>query len=245
MQNARDVYETRVEEINIYFEFLFSVIDSRAQLSCELSYSPGEEPQRELRRIQSSVIDTLKANGFLLLYNLVEATVRKALHGIRADIERQGHHYDDLHSKLRKHVADLLKDQMVRTTLCQSTHPVSKAILDAGFDAGRLFGGNIHHETLKSLAKKFGFSVDTDISLTNGGKRLTDVKDRRNQLAHGELSFLECGRDTAIDEILEIKEEVISYLAQILDNIDIYLKSKGYLKTPNDPAIIVVEAIAT
>lgn len=234
MFKAREMLESRVEEVNIYFDFLFTVIDRRAELSLEKPFGEGDPDEREFRRIPAAVINTLKANGFLLLYNMVEATIKQAFYSMRLVIEDQGHCFDDLHESMRHYLTGLLRVEDVRTKVMKSKHPVGKAILEAGFDAGKLLSGNIHHQTLKSIADKFGFSVETDAELTKGGRRLTDVKTKRNQLAHGQLSFLECGRDTAIEEIIEIKGEVIHYLTQILDNIEAYLTNRQYLATPVD-----------
>jgi len=51
----------------------------------------------------------------------------------------------------------------------------------------------------------------------------------RNDLAHGNKSFPEVGGETSIDDILKIKEEVIEYLQQILQNIQDYLENQEYL----------------
>lgn len=235
MLKAKEMLESRVEEVNLYFDFLYKVIDRRAELSLERPFVAGEPDERDVEHISSSVLNTLKANGFLLLYNMVEATVRLAIGSIRDFIESQGHSFDDLHGSMRSFLASQMSNDGVRGMVMKSPHPVGKAILIAGFDAGRLLGGNIHHDTLQNIGKKFGFSVETDPALTKGGKRLTEVKEKRNQLAHGHLSFIECGRDTPIDEIIEIKGEVIHYLTQILANIEAYLTNKQYLATPVVP----------
>lgn len=235
MLKAKEMLESRVEEVNIYFDFLFTVIDRRAELSLEKPFGEGDPDERELQRIPAAVINTLKANGFLLLYNMVEATVRQAFYSIRVAIEGEGHHFDDLHGDMKSYFTGLLRFDDVRGRVVGSAHPLGKAILEAGFDAGRLLGGNIHHKSLKEVADKLGFSVETDAALTGGGKRLSEVKNRRNQLAHGNLSFLECGRDTAIEEIIAIKGEVINYLTQILNNIEDYLVNKRYLAKRDDP----------
>lgn len=51
-------------------------------------------------------------------------------------------------------------------------------------------------------------------------------------MAHGIKSFEELGHDQAIEELLEIKEEVVEYLTQILENIRDYLDNEEYLELP-------------
>jgi len=236
MNKAREVFETRAEEIDIYFDFLFTVVDRKAQLSVALPFGHGAPDERELLPIKSSLVDTLKANGFLLLYNLVEASVRHAMHAIRDHMSKHGYHFDDLHDNLQHHFASLMRDDDMRGRIKKLREtgrpPLAVAIINAGFEANKL-GGNVHFGELDKLAKKFGFDAGRDPYLDEYQLApLKEVKDRRNDLAHGTLAFLACGANVTIDQILAIKGEVVTYLGSLLDNIDIYLETKGYLATP-------------
>jgi hypothetical protein len=53
--------------------------------------------------------------------------------------------------------------------------------------------------------------------------------DHRNDLAHGNKSFAEVGQKVSIEDLLKVKEEVIEYLQQILQNIQDYLDKQEYL----------------
>jgi DNA-binding phage protein len=52
---------------------------------------------------------------------------------------------------------------------------------------------------------------------------------KRNDLAHGNKSFAEIGKDITVEELLKIKEEVTAYLEQILNNINQYITGQDYL----------------
>lgn len=233
MKKAREVFETRVAEIDIYFDFLFTIVDRKANLSVALPFGKGAPGQRELVPIKSGVVDTLKANGFLLLYNLVEASVSHALHAIRDHMTANGHCFDDLHDELQHHFTSLMRDDDMRGRIKKlretNRPPLAEAIINAGFEANKI-GGNIHFEELQKLGKKFGFNPGSDPYLSEYQLApLKVVKDRRNDLAHGKLAFLTCGESIAIDQILAIKVAVILYLDLLLNNIDKYLLEKGYL----------------
>lgn len=70
-------FETRVEEVDKYFIFLESLINETTKLA--VSDSAGKY---KTQSIDSELAKTLKANGFLLLYNLVESTMRNAIEAI-------------------------------------------------------------------------------------------------------------------------------------------------------------------
>jgi DNA-binding phage protein len=55
------------------------------------------------------------------------------------------------------------------------------------------------------------------------------IKNKRNDLAHGNKSFAEIGKDITVEELLKIKEEVTAYLEQILNNINQYITGQDYL----------------
>lgn len=224
LDDARLTFEERVADVERYCRFLSALIDDKPVLLFRnADGSMREEP------VDLALTHTLKANAFLLLYNLVEATMRKAVDAIKSEISSQGPQLNDLRPQLQRLVTkQLRRDDKAWRTAMQSQAPMSVSIVTAGLEASGFVGGNVHHESIAELGDDFGFSVVTD-DVASGGIRLKVVKDRRNGLAHGDLTFLECGRETPIELITSIKREVVAYLGQILDNIEVYLQSKHYL----------------
>jgi len=60
---------------------------------------------------------------------------------------------------------------------------------------------------------------------------LDDVKEKRNNLAHGTQSFVECGRDYTIEDLNNIKEQTTLFLKGILDGMKEYFDNKLYLSS--------------
>jgi hypothetical protein len=76
MQTVLLDFNTRVEEINGYFLFLEELLNETMKLAIL------EDSKQTIRAIDSKLAKTLKANGFLLLYNLVESSMRNAIEAI-------------------------------------------------------------------------------------------------------------------------------------------------------------------
>ncbi|WP_332129176.1 MAE_28990/MAE_18760 family HEPN-like nuclease, partial [Escherichia coli] len=93
-----------------------------------------------------------------------------------------------------------------------------------------LFSGNVDARKIREVAEKYGFSADTDSEITRNGCNLLPIKKARNDLAHGSESFRNKGRDTSIDTLTEMKDEVFHYLNCILENIQTYLDTQAYLR---------------
>ncbi|MGF1575623.1 MAG: MAE_28990/MAE_18760 family HEPN-like nuclease [Cyanophyceae cyanobacterium] len=185
------------------------------------------------REIDSELLKTLKASGFLLLYNLVEATMRNAIEAIFDELRSREIHYDHIRPELKKIVLKNLKKRN-SDVIFSSIREISLDIITAGFDSKDLFSGNLDGKKIRQTAKEYGFSHLTDYSKTGNGNDLLTVKTNRNNLAHGFKSFTEVGREKTADDLLRIKNKVVKYLSQILTNIEQYLSTREYLNTPTE-----------
>lgn len=84
MQTVLIDFQERVEEINRYFAFLEKLEQETLQLSVL-----KDDGQRENIPLDSQLIKTLKANSFLLLYNLVESSMRNAVTAIFDELKNK------------------------------------------------------------------------------------------------------------------------------------------------------------
>lgn len=216
-------FNERSREVSKYFMFLKSLEQGTTKLTME-----GMGGITKIKEIDSELIKTLKASGFLLLYNLVEATMRNAIEAIFDELQDQGLSYDQIRPELKKIVLKNLKKRD-SDKLFSSITAISIDIITAGFDKEDIFSGNIDGRKIKMTATEYGFSHRTDYAKTGDGKDLLIIKSTRNDLAHGFKSFAEVGKDKTADELLEIKNKTVRYLREILANIEQYLSNQDYL----------------
>ena len=126
-----------------------------------------------------------------------------------------------------KNFKDRNTDKLLPIVTNISTDIVSKC-----FDSEKLISGNLDAKEIRKIAKSYGFSYETHARITKDGNKLLTVKNKRNDLAHGISSFCDCGKDYTIEELLKIKQEIIFYLKEILQNIEQYINTESYLKKP-------------
>ena len=67
-------FNTRAQEVDDYFIFLEILIKPTTKLA--VADSAGKD---KIQSLNPELAKTLKANGFLLLYNLVESTMRNGI----------------------------------------------------------------------------------------------------------------------------------------------------------------------
>ncbi|MEM8723434.1 MAG: MAE_28990/MAE_18760 family HEPN-like nuclease [Cyanobacteria bacterium P01_G01_bin.39] len=200
-------FNDRSKEVDTYF----LIFDNKENIDLELN-------------------KTLRATGFLLLYNLIEATMRNAIEAIFTDITNKDISFNDLKYEIQLIIIDNVKKNKSSKNLLENLTDISLDIISASFSSDKLFSGNIDAKKIKRLAMLYGFSCTTDVQKTQNGNDLLRIKTNRNDLAHGFKSFEEVGRGTNTEELLEIKDRVINYLQRIVKNIEDYISKQEYLK---------------
>lgn len=217
-------FEKRVEEIDLYFQLLERIIGEDAIL-----YFPNKKSHRK-KNFNPELIKVLKANLFLLLYNLAESSIKLSLTEIYDVVNSKNIKYKDVKDEIRKMwlLTGHKNFQGIGTdNIFLKISNLAEDIISLRFDSDKVISGNIDGRKIQEFAKQYGFSSRVSPSANNGNK-LHQVKRLRNDLAHGTVSFAECGRQYTLSELATIKKEVVVYLRRILKNIEKYLNNEDF-----------------
>ena len=175
------------------------------------------------------LLKILKANAYLLLYNIVESSVRSGILAIYDSIKTDGLSYQRVREELRRTwISNVLTPASDSST--EQVFELLQKIIASEiiiFDPQKLkISGNVDARKVRHISATHGFPHTT--RGVRGGEKLVQVKDQRNSLAHGHKSFVECGRDATLDDLELIKKQVISFVRQILKNIERFIDKKKY-----------------
>ena len=221
-------FRDKAKEIDLYFDFLKKVVVSGASLNLPTKGNPKTVPfDAELQKI-------LKANAIILLYNLIESSIRNGLAYIYDSIANEGINYWHLRKELQfLWLENWIKPDPNRSfdASTQKIHDIIERILAAevaSFDIDLVpIRGTLDAMRIRTLSKKYGFSAKTKRA-TRGGDLLVKIKNGRNDLAHGIKSFTEYGRDLTFDGLMDMKLQVEKYIRDILKNMEKYVKDRGF-----------------
>lgn len=219
MDDLLDDLTKREEEIEEYFKLIHFVNGE------VISNGSGEQFE-----VNPLLIKTLKGAVFLLIYNLIESTMREAVSSIHDSISSSNLGYDDIRVSLQKELWKRAKNNNITLDdiVSGTSSGVSLGFHNATFRPKNLFSGNITREEIKKIAKIYGFSERTDARKTAKGERLEEVKNNRNDLAHGNKTFSEVGAANTISELEVLYNTVIHYIYEIVDNIMECVDKKQY-----------------
>jgi hypothetical protein len=230
MSTFAKLFDDRVEEIEAYFHFLELTIGTSAKI-----YRPGKQSWR-YRPISDQLEKILKATGFLILYNFVESMLKASIEEISSSINSRNLCANELSTAIRK----LWVQQRFRSEQGDffSTERFPQLAFELVEDvlngssitfSHRKFrvSGNVDAAHVRDIARALGLTLKVH-HRSKGGEKLELVKRMRNSLAHGSLSFAECGRDFTLTQLKEIKNEVIIYMRWVKKSIEAYISSESY-----------------
>lgn len=229
MDLVRANFNDRKDEIDLYFEFI-DFLDN-----IEKTENMGKSSYILYNKDVEKII---RANSLLMLYNLVESTLVTGMEEVYSALKENNITYSQVRSEIREiwfnyrfsnaydrkaHYDTYKKTAEKIITSIMLNEPL---ILDRKATG---ISGNLDATSIRDVCKKHGIQFHTPVNC-HGGEKLTQVKDQRNQLAHGTLSFVECGRDFTVEDLHVIKEEVENFLSGFIDSIELYYDNEEYLK---------------
>jgi hypothetical protein len=219
-------FNTRVKEIEGYFKLLDNILNQDARL-----YFPNKKSHK-IKKFDDELIKVMKANSFLLLYNLIESSIKLSMTEIYDSITLKTKKYDDVTNEIRKiWISEYYKNFKGQGTdfIFDAISNITEDLIQIRFKPEKVISGNIDGLKIREFSNSLGFSISTH-HLAKNGVKLHQVKKQRNDLAHGAISFAQCGRQYTYDDLFEIKQQVIIYLRGILNNIDNFLTNEQYNK---------------
>jgi MAE_28990/MAE_18760-like HEPN len=135
----------------------------------------------------------------------------------------------------RTHV-ELNADNRLATTM-DFCDRLIQALAVSDWEIEKGAGGNWDDQALESITSRIGLQLHVSRDVYNGIKRpiredkgpLALVKFLRNQLAHGDLSFSECGDGVTVADLRLIKERAELYLKEVVNMFNIFIRDYLFL----------------
>lgn len=228
------LFVERRQEVFAYLRFL------RAALARDSAIHFAGQSRKFEFSTNKELTHTLKANTYLLLYSVVEATLTQAMEEIHGAIVASGAELDQLHPRLFLQVLRRFKLSKTDADDKNTVVPAGRSLIDFWLrdyekqdkeNRNYLFSGNIDGRKICEIGASYGFAsdgVDDDQHLRHGS--LVTAKNKRNILTHGELSFRDCGRGLAQHGIEEDAVNLLRCVRALIRTVDAYLAERRYLK---------------
>jgi MAE_28990/MAE_18760-like HEPN len=228
--------QDRENEVNGYLTFLKVAVERDASVS-------ARDGELHLG-LSLQLTHTLKANLVLLLYSAMEASLIQLLDEMHDAISSKCDSTDRLNTELLRLVLRTVKRDSKENVLT-SESPLHKSLFKywigdwknrASSKEKRVNGisGSVDGLVFYQQLKQFGVIPQTPNDkppshLTHYA--LQRVKVKRNELAHGEKSFIDLGRELPMEELEEDAGVVFLTLKNIASEVNTYLKEMRFFAT--------------
>lgn len=222
METTKTEYERRKSEVDKYIEAT-SLLDKGV---CEIVCTDILGIQSKLA-IDVELSRILKANTFLLLYNLIESTVTNTIKAIVNAVVTEGLTYEELSTNVKrlwiKHSVREIKNisQIFDKVQTLASKIADRELLTIGHECVNI-SGNIDAKKIREIAAQIGWSQ------SENGEDLLIIKNKRNHLAHGQFTFVDVGKDYTISELKQFKTNTERYLEDVLDKVDEFISQKKF-----------------
>lgn len=201
LKNSNDLLKKSLQEITAFMEYI-------------------KKNENTMDKISAKVC---KSNIILMLYNLIESCSRSILIEIQTKIQQDVPRINDIRHNILNIIfqrggvpSEELESLEIRNSDELILHIIGK----------KIFQGNINVRSINKIARQYGFSA---ISGDKIGNDIDTIKEKRNDLAHGNISFADLGRSYTLEDIERFKENSQIFLERFLESADLYLKNRGYL----------------
>lgn len=212
-------FQTRALEVEGYFKFVLRL--AKAELAVQDAANGAVAFSREEHE---ELLKTFKATCYLLLYNLVESTMRNAVEAIFDELKAHRVDFDACRKELKQEILKNFKKRSV-DKLLPKLLSLAQDVIHETFERKETFAGNLDAQAIRETAKRFGFAEPTGRDYS----RLQTVKDLRNDLAHGVKSFAEVGKNATPTDLEDARSQTVDILSKTIHNIDDYLRHRHYL----------------
>ncbi|MEG4917629.1 MAE_28990/MAE_18760 family HEPN-like nuclease [Microcoleus sp. B7-D4] len=225
-------FNRRVAEIQKYFELVDKIEQLGALSSKSIIFPSGEYI------VDSEIQKILQSHCYLLLYNLVESSIRNGITAIHDVILVEQLTYKDLSPKIKR--LWLLNDQsksfrdsyIKKDNVADNLQELIKSVLDDEMvllDPSNIpISGNLDAKTIKELIDMYGFFGNLGVASREIDDILNFVVKIRCDLAHGNVSFCDASSQILWSKLVDDKDKLVKYITHLLNNIDDYIEKKKY-----------------
>lgn len=225
----KDKFNQNIEDINDFFSLLRFIDSIETYRGTTLTNSA----------MQSSLLVTstqqkcMRSHAVLMLYNIVESTVVECILAIFDAIKDDHIKYHELEDSLRD---QWLKTKMnngdsVKTRIARTKEIISNINSDILFaDAIGRFNGNVDLRTILNVCKDFKLQLGSIPNKDRVATTLKAVKDARNHLAHGDVSYSNFGSSILLSDIIKYQTDTLGFLSFFINRVESYILNKEYKK---------------
>lgn len=230
MNTIMDEFASRVAEVDAYIKVLVRLEDPNVVIF-------DRSRKRKLSLIGQGSFKVMKATVFLMIYNLVESSIRSGFRSLYEQMHSEGKTVSELRVELRKlWIGGKYQRVAKKSATLQSFEEAATEIVEIVLSQSVAelrheslpISGNLDADKIRDLCQKHGVVIQLHRQAF-GGSELVTVKRQRNALGHGESSFESCGQQYSVSDLVRIKKQAVVFVRGVLKSLAKYINEEQYI----------------
>lgn len=214
-------YKRRKEDVEEYFRLLCFLLSFETHRNISIQNIDTGKSLIITQEMQC----VAKAQSLILLYNLVESTVCDCLNAIYDAIQDESLIFGNVSDDIKNMWRNYLKRKNLSEKTKNDNDIINMAIR---FDSLAInISGSLDFRKIQEVFSKHGCLLDNSSRDTIAQSFLV-VKNKRNLLAHGNISFSECGAHYLLSDLQKYKEHIVDYMQDVVNKTCDYIANKAY-----------------
>ena len=219
--NVINIYENSIMGIPNVLNNLFEIqIESSPEDLFEQEY----RLQIKDRDNFEAIVKIMKSNSILMLYNLVESTIRVSMLDYYSSLNDKQLSFSQAIESIQKLWVKNHLNQINSNELNQEVFNLILNVINNNYSVeiereSFHLSGNADVKEMKRILETHGITYNND-SFRDFGGALFTIKNKRNYLAHGNISFEDNGGQFSIQEINELKNKTYQCLDYFISLIN-------------------------
>lgn len=228
--NVISIYEKSIMGIPNVLNNLFEIrIESISEDLFEQEY----RLQIKNRDNFEAIVKIMKSNSILMLYNLVESTIRVSMLDYYSCLNDKQLSFSQAIESIQKLWVKNHLNQTNSNELNQKVFNLILNVINNNYSVeiereSFHLSGNADVKEMKRILETHGITYNNDSFRDFGGALLT-IKNKRNYLAHGNISFEDNGGRFSIQDINELKDKTYQCLDYFISLINSAITNQEFM----------------
>lgn len=222
--NIQRNFKKRAEDIQEIYLLISFIANLESHKNQPLMVANGTNDSRILYVTQEMQC-VLKAQFLMVLYNIVESTVCDCLNSFYDSIADEGLTFADLTDEMRTMWKKSHKD---RSNPYSDKNDSDLMGIPIYFESIAInISGSLDMRKIIEVFSKHGCILD-ESNRSKYSNSFLVVKNKRNNLAHGNVSFSECGSNYLVSDLRKYKDDILNGMQEIVDQAKEYISNRKY-----------------
>lgn len=239
MISFEDVYLSRKEEISKFIQMMRFIEqkefekDDEGKTAFDIFFCPTTGG---IDLTYQELINIFKSNLSLMLYNIIEYTVANLIDSIYDEIRMQNLSYIDVNDSIKqlwkKTILKAVNDPNANfNTFIKKNDEIIDYIIERRTlslnSRDSLPAGNLDGLKIKETFVNHGVQVPSSSQYFRPDI-LENIKQNRNNLAHGTVSFVEAVQNDSISDLESNAHIIVGFLDELIGTVKNYIETREY-----------------